>query len=144
LRNGTVLITGGVKAGIFDGIPIPTAEIYTPLVTRPAPAILWAANGHAAILHAATEQAVSPEKPAVAGEALEIYVTGLIENGRIPPQIFIGDQMAELLYFGDAPGYPGYNQVNVRVPSGVAAGSTVPVRLTYISRPSNQVAIGVR
>jgi uncharacterized protein (TIGR03437 family) len=139
-----VLIAGGVKAGAFGGIPIATAEIYTPGVTIPPPAILWASDGQASILHASTELPVSPENPAVAGEALEIYATGLIEDGKIPPQVFIGGQMAEMLFFGDAPGYPRYNQVNIRVPSGVAAGSTVPVRLTYISRPSNQVAIGVR
>jgi hypothetical protein len=144
LRDGTVLIAGGVKAGVFDGTPIATAEIYTPVVTSPAPAILQAANGQAAILHASMEQPVSAENPAVAGETLEIYATGLIEDGRIPPQVFIGGQIAEMLYFGGAPGYPGYNQVNVRVPTGVVAGSTVPVRLTYINRPSNEVTIAAR
>lgn len=143
LRDGTVLIAGGVVS-VSHLVPIASAEIYTPSATRPAPAILSASDGEAAILHAATEQPVSPEKPAVAGEALEIYATGLIENGRIPPQVFIGGQTAEVLYFGGAPGYPGYNQVNIRVPGGVAAGSTVSVRMTYISRPSNQVTIGVR
>jgi uncharacterized protein (TIGR03437 family) len=44
----------------------------------------------------------------------------------------------------DAPGYPGYNQVNFRVPSGVASGPAVPVRLTYIGWPSNAVNIGVQ
>jgi hypothetical protein len=144
LRDGTVLIAGGVKAGVFDSVPIATAEIFTPVVTAPAPAILQAPNGQAAILHASTEQPVSPEKPAVAGEALEIYVTGLIEDGRIPPQVFIGGRMAEVLYFGNAPGYRMLNQVNVRVPSGIVAGPEVSVRLTYLGRPSNAVSIGVQ
>ncbi len=144
LPDGTVLIAGGIKAGVFDGIPIPTAEIYTPLVTRPAPAILWAANGQAAILHASTEQPVAPEKPAVVGEALEIYATGLIDDGRIPPKVFIGGRMAEVLYFGNAPGYPMFNQVNVRVPDGIVAGPAVTVRLSYLSRPSNEVIISVQ
>jgi hypothetical protein len=143
LRDGTVLIAGGV-VGISHLLPIATAEVYTPSATRDAPAILSTGDGKAAILHASTQQPVSPENPAVTGEALELYATGLIEDGRIPPQVFIGGQMAEVLYFGDAPGYPGYNQVNFRVPSGVAAGSTVPVRLTYINRPSHEVTIGVR
>jgi len=48
------------------------------------------------------------------------------------------------LYFGAAPGYPGYYQVNFRLPVGLASGEAVSVRLTYLSRPSNAVTIGVR
>lgn len=139
LDDGRVLITGGVYyggIGIFFG-SLASAELYTPPVLVPAP-VFFSVSGHGqdqgAILHASTHQAVSPDNPAAAGEVLEIYLFGLIEGSVIPPQVAIGDRVAEVLYFGKAPRSPGVNQVNVRVPAGIAKEPAVPLRLTYIGR----------
>jgi len=99
--------------------------------------------GTFAIWHSQTGQIASAATPAIAGEALSMYTTNLVDGGVIPPQVTIGGRLAEVLYFG-ASGYPGFNQVNFRVPSGVAPGSAVSVRLNYIGRSSNEVTLGVR
>jgi len=142
LPDGTVLIAGG-----FSLWPSPTlsAELYHPAVLVPAPLLFSLSGdgqGQGAIWHASTGQIASADMPAVAGEALSMYTTSLFEGGVTPPQVAIGGRLAEILYFGDAPGYPGYYQVNFRMPSGVAPGPAASVHLTYLGRPSNTVTIG--
>ena len=73
-----------------------------------------------------------------------MYTTRLASSAVIAPQVAVGGRLAEVLYFGDAPGYPAYYQVNIRVPGGVAPAPGVPVRLTYLGLPSNTVTIGVQ
>src|SRR5262249_32551659 len=147
LSNGQVLITGGATGTAPSYSNLSSAEIYTPSVLVPAPSLFFVSGdgkGQGAILHADTRRVASSDNPAVAGEALEIYLTGLTDGSVIPPQVEIGGRMAEVLYFGNAPGMTGVNQVNVRVPGGVAAGPAVPVRLSYIGRTSNAVTIAVK
>jgi hypothetical protein len=144
LPNGAVLLAGG---WICCGFSVANAELYNPAELTPSPVLYSLSSGgleQGAIWHAATGQIASASSPAVAGDVLSMYTTSLIEGGVIPPQIAVGAQPAEILFFGDAPGYPGYFQVNFRVPSGVAPESAVPVRLTYLNRSSNAVTIAVQ
>ncbi len=147
LNNGRVLIAGGIT-GAYPGYQnLSSAELYTPAVLLPAPRLFSLAGdgtGQGAIWHADTAQIASGGSPATAGEVLSMYTTGLIAGSVIRPQVAVGGKPAEVLYFGGAPGYPAYDQVNFRLPNGVAPGPIVSVRLTYLGRPSNEVAIGVK
>ena len=149
LNTGDVLIAGGDAWGGFDlnyG-SLAQVELYHPAFVSSPPALFSAAGGapgQGAVWHATTGQLASSQTPAVAGEILSMYVRGLAEGGAIPPQVAVGGRLAEILYFGDAPGYPGYYQVNFSLPSGLTPGPGVPVRLNYLSRTSNEIAIAVQ
>ena len=153
LNSGQVLITGGTataggsQTSLGDPLnAVSSAELYTPSLLVPAPVLFSLSGdgqGQGAIWHATTGEIASPSTSAVAGESLSMYTTSLLDGGVIPPQVAIGGQLAEVLYFG-ASGYPGYNQVNFRVPVGLAHGDSVPVRLIYLGRSSNAVTIAVQ
>jgi hypothetical protein len=151
LNNGQVLITGGTAfvfaspGTLINGMS--SAELYTPAVLVPAPALFSTSGdgkGQGAIWHAQTGQIASADNPAAGGEALSMYTTSLSDGSVIPPQVTVGGRLAPVLYYGAAPGYPGYYQVNFVVPDGLRPGPAVPVRLTYIGRSTNAVTVGVQ
>ena len=148
LNDGRVLIAGGVfwEIGIFPETLL-SAELYTPDVLVPAPALVSLTgdgHGQGAIFHSGTSYVAAPADPAAAGEQVDIHCTGLSNESLIPPQVAIGGRIAEVVSFDKAPGLSSVSRVTVRVPSGIPSGPAVPVRLTYIGRPSNEVTIAVQ
>ena len=141
--DGTTLYFVSNRPGGFGNYDLYVATRKK--LEEPAPVLLSVSGGsrQGAILHPGTSQVASSTNPAFIGEALEIYLTGLVDGSAVAPQITIGDRVADILFFGKAPGLAGLNQVNVRVP-GITPGPAVPVRLTYLGRLSNEVTIGVR
>jgi hypothetical protein len=161
LKDGTVLITGGYSyAGIgAEFCCFASAELYIPPVLVPAPTLLSLSGdgrGPGTIIRAGTAlvssrtgalfgEVTSSRNPAEAGEALELYCTGLGDgSSRIPPAVTIGGRRADILSVRNVPGSAGTSQVTFRVPKGVAPGSAVAVRLMYLGRTSNEVTIVVQ
>lgn len=94
--------------------------------------------------------------PAKAGDVLVIYATGLgavdhqpVEGG-IPgalattittPKVLFGGVAGDVLFSGLSPQFVGVNQLNVQVPTGVAAGSTVPLQIEVNGFTSTNTAV---
>ncbi len=111
--------------------------------------------GYGAILHANTARLVSAADPAVPGEYLEIYVTGLggtlFGNAVEKPTVVLfgpgitGTIELQPSYAGLAPGFPGLYQVNVRIPAGAPRGDHMRLELrTPFNLTSNMVDLAIR
>ena len=66
---------------------------------------------------------------------LAIYVTGL--DALSKPVITIGGIAVDVMWFGDAPGYAGLQQINVMLPAGMAGAGRAPVTVTSNGQVSN-------
>jgi uncharacterized protein (TIGR03437 family) len=174
--NGTSVLVNGVPAALLftsarqinmiipSGTSSPATITFrkggrdfvvpeTITVLPAAPGIFTAdgsGRGQGAILISGTGQLANASRPARVGDALEIFLTGLLDCPagsaciQVAPDVTIGGVAAPVLFYGNAPGFAGLNQLNVRVPPGVAPGAAVPVRVSHSGRASNEVTIAVQ
>ena len=143
-RNGSDLATGSVQ------------------VATAAPGLFSADALNSANPGAVLDQdsrPVTDASPARRGSVIQLYASGqgatdpAVEDGaargplppaqsRLVPQVFFAGELAEVLFSGLNPAFPGLWQINVRVPEGAAPGQT-PVFVALGSNASNPVTVAV-
>jgi uncharacterized protein (TIGR03437 family) len=122
-----------------------TVADFSTKVVAAAPGIFTLLNGTGqAAANNADGTANSALNPVEHGEIIVLYATGEGQNIE-SISLTIGGNLAELLYAGHAPGFPGLMQINARVPAGSVPGGSVPVILAIGNALSQAgVTIGVR
>jgi uncharacterized protein (TIGR03437 family) len=117
-------------------------------------------SGGGAILHT-DYSLVNAAKPAIGGETVLIYLTGL---GTVTPGltdgtagtittlyrvdadvwVYVGGEQATVLFKGLAPGYPGLYQLNVTLPQFLKASGNLPLAIQTPNAFHDQVDIPVQ
>ena len=138
-----------VQRGTTLSVPqdVVVAAAQPAVYTQDQQGILGSSVG--VIVNGSTNALITTSNPATAGDVVVMYCNGLgavTAEGLLsnPLTVTIGGINAAVQYAGLAPGYPDLYQVNAVVPSGVQAGSAVPVVLSIAGQTSPPVTMAVR
>jgi uncharacterized protein (TIGR03437 family) len=105
-------------------------------------------GGAAAALHG-DYRLITPADPALRGETIQIYLTGLgvrnplLMRPDIAPLVRIGEVAAEITYSGPTGVNPGLDQINLKVPGDAPLGAEVPLTVSLGSSASNRATLAV-
>ena len=141
IPNSTFVYSGPTDPGVF---------------TYPTPGGI----GVGAMIHNSDGSIVTGANPVTAGEAVQIYCSGLgpvtpaVTAGAAAPTgtlshtnndigVYIDGVSANVLFSGLAPGFAGLYQVNVKIPSGLTSGDHT-LEITTRSSDSYQAIIPVK
>jgi len=187
---GTTLLMNGIPAPLYFVSPLQinaqvpwelrggtysvSVELQTPFgavrsneipvsVSPTAPGVFTldaTGSGSCACLDANDFGVIRPARPAMPGDVIAIYATGLgvVDSnssrvtGQAPaeltrtletPRVFIDELPAEVLFSGLAPGFVGLYQVNVVIPQFARPGSRVPLVVKTALNTSNPVTVAI-
>jgi uncharacterized protein (TIGR03437 family) len=109
-------------------------------------------SGIAAAVNARNHKVVKISNPLTAGDYVELFLTGLgrttlrdgLEYADQQPSVSIDSQDCPVTFAGRAPGFPGLDQINCKIPLGLTPGVAVPVIVTSGSRNSNTVTLPLK
>ncbi len=108
-------------------------------------------EGAASALNAVTAALVTAAAPLHAGDYLSLYLTGLgatqdrggLSYSVLQPTVTVGGKPCLVSYAGRAPLYPGLDQINCQIPSGISAGAAEVV-VTSGLRSSNRPTVAIQ
>jgi uncharacterized protein (TIGR03437 family) len=103
---------------------------------------------------------VTDDSPACRGSVIQLYASGQgatdppVEDGaaraglapaqsRLVPRVYFAGELAEVLFSGLQPDFPGLWQINVRVPDSATVSGQTPVFVAIGSSASNAVTVAV-
>jgi hypothetical protein len=107
LNDGSVLLAGGESSGHL--------ERYTPINKWP-------------------ELRVAAAVPVANGTAIELYVSGPLEDAKLLPMVWVGGKAAKVIYSSPT-------QINLLVPEGLAKSAESNVVFSFLERTSNTLKI---
>lgn len=138
---------GAAEIQVFDEATL-VADFFTDSFTEDPGIFTY--NGNFAIAEASDYSLIGPNNPAIPGEPLVLYVTGLgpltldLTDGygspTSPPfaetvdpfQVIVDGENCAVFFSGLAPGFVGLYQINFYVPSDAAAGNLqISIQSTY-------------
>jgi uncharacterized protein (TIGR03437 family) len=149
--TATIVVNNGVNSNTVTAPVAATAPgIYT---------LDQSGSGGGAILHA-DYSLVNAARPAIGGETVLVYLTGL---GAVTPTVadgtagnvntlyqsnadvvvYVGGEQATVLFKGLAPGYPGLYQLNVTLPQFLKASGNLPLAIQTLNAYHDQVDIPI-
>ena len=115
-------------------------------------------TGAGAVLHA-NYSVVNAANPAVPGETVLVYLTGMgavtpsVADGAIPGasninatplSVYVADVSVTPSYAGLAPGFPGLYQMNVMIPTAISVTGPVPLAINTPNAFHDQVSVVVQ
>jgi uncharacterized protein (TIGR03437 family) len=121
-----------------------TVNVY---VEAAAPAIFTqdsSGTGAASALKASDQSLVTADNPLHAGDAVELYATGLgLTTSTQPPTVTVGGVACPVSFAGAAPNFSGLDQINCTIPSGAVSSASAPVVITSGDRTSNTATLAI-
>ncbi|HXS93727.1 MAG TPA: IPT/TIG domain-containing protein [Candidatus Limnocylindrales bacterium] len=149
--TATILVQNGAASSNTVTVPVAATSpgIYS---------VDQSGTGAGAILHA-DFTLVTPTKPALPGETVLVFLTGLgsvnpaVNDGTAPsgltstnvqPEVLIGGLPGDVAFSGLAPGFPGLYQINVTLPAfPPGAGAALPLAIIAGNAYHDQVNIPI-